>query len=279
MSSPGSIIVYMPVEGHARRLVPVANSLAGRGDGKVTGLHVIPPVQIYADAAVAIGAEYVQSQTALFREDADRARAAFEAEAAACGLDAAWREGRTSGQPYIGEVATACRTSDLVIAGQPDEEGVASGLITPADIIMACGRPVLVVPAAGSFDEVGNRILIAWNGSREAARAAFDALALCQEGTVIRILSAGAGGDSDEPHASGAVLAAALARHGHETDVHRTNPRSITVAEEILSRAADFSADTIVLGCYGHARLRETIFGGVTRDILAHMTVPVLMSH
>ncbi len=279
MSNLRSIIVYSPAERYARRLVPVANALARRNDCKVTGLHVIPPVQIYADAAIAVGAEYVQSQSDMFREEADRSRAAFEAEAAACGLDAAWREGHTAGQPYISEIATACRTSDLTIVGQPDEEGLLSGLISPADIIMACGRPVLVVPAAGSFDEVGHRVMIAWNGSREAARAAFDALALCPEGAKIRILTAGSGGDGDEPHLSGGALAANFARHGYETDLHRTNPDSITVAEEILSRAADFSADMIVMGCYGHARLRETIFGGVTRDIAGHMTVPVLMSH
>ncbi len=279
MNGPRSIIVYCPAARDASRLVPLAKALATSTDTSVTGFHVIPPIQVYADAAVAIGAEYIQSQSTLYREDADRARAAFEAEAEAHNLAVTWRESSGGGQPFVSEIATVCRTSELVLIGQPDENGFTARLVTPADIIMASGRPVLVVPSAGSYADVGKRVLIAWNGSREAARAAFDALPLFAAGAKIHILTSGPGGNADEPHQSGAALAKTLGQHGFDTVHHRTNPGSITVGEEILSRAADYSADMIVLGCYGHTRLRETIFGGVTRDILKHMTVPVLMSH
>jgi nucleotide-binding universal stress UspA family protein len=177
------------------------------------------------------------------------------------------------------KAVAAGRLADLVLATQYDPENPAAGYF-PEDLVLGCGRPVIMVPYAGTFGDIGSRILIAWNGGREAARALFDALVLFKPDAAIEVLTAenGAHGGVAAITAPEA-LAEALARHGFETAITHSRVGELTVGEDILSRAADFSADLIVMGGYGHTRLRETVFGGATRTILETMTVPTVMSH
>ena len=152
---------------------------------------------------------------------------------------------------------------------------------------MLSPRPVLTTPSKGPHADLGRRILIAWNGSREAARATHDALPFLIAAESVVVLTVDAAGDA---HSPGANIATHLARHGVNVDLHkRTSVRhppaqarraaKMNVGEVILSAAADYNADLLVIGAYGHSRLRETVLGGVTRHVLSHMSVPVLMSH
>src|SRR5690606_4452572 len=150
----------------------------------------------------------------------------------------------------------------------------------PADFVMRCGRPVLLVPYAGRFEAVGRRVLVAWDAGREAARAVRDALPLLKRAEHVEVVSF----NPDRPGARhgpipGADLAAYLARHDVKVHVSQQHGDDIEVGEQILSRAADLHSDLIVMGAYGHSRLRELALGGATRTLLASMTVPVLMSH
>jgi nucleotide-binding universal stress UspA family protein len=132
------------------------------------------------------------------------------------------------------------------------------------------------VPTKGEIRPVGRRVLVAWNGSREASRAAFDCLSLLQPGAEMKVLSV----DSTRGDATLAAIGGAIERHGLNPElasVSRSEGRS--VPEEILKAAADFQADLLALGCYGHSRLRETVFGGATTRILRDMTLPILMAH
>jgi nucleotide-binding universal stress UspA family protein len=181
-----------------------------------------------------------------------------------------------------GETATLIDLSksfDLIILGQLSPDAGADGL-RPDEIIVATGRPVLVVPYAGSFDTVGRRALVAWDGSREVVRALNDALPLLENAEAVTVMFVGAHQRSlEEQHPSLERIVRHLQRHGIDAKPEETPQGDIAISDVLLSRAADFAADLIVSGAYHHSQLREALMGGVSRDLLEHMTVPILMSH
>ena len=177
--------------------------------------------------------------------------------------------------------ARMARQTDLCVVGQPSEETPEpeAGQLAEA-AFMDSGRPALVVPYIGAAPEPMRRILVAWNGSREAARAVHDALPflLAAERTTVLIVDPqNLGGEIGEQ--PGADLAAHLARHGVRVEVKTIPGGGLSAGDAILAQAADDSADLLVMGGYGHSRLRELVLGGATRHLLAQMTLPVLLSH
>jgi len=145
--------------------------------------------------------------------------------------------------------------------------------------MIAAGRPVLVVPYAGAFETVGKRILIAWDGTREANRALHDALPLFTdpEATVVFVGSHERDLEQHRPALDRVVDH--LRHHGVAARLEEALRGGLAVSDILLSRAADLGADLIVSGGYHHTQLREALLGGVSRELLEHMTVPVLMSH
>jgi nucleotide-binding universal stress UspA family protein len=172
--------------------------------------------------------------------------------------------------------STLCNSADLVIASQYHDSIPAAAGYSPDDLVLGTGRPVLIVPTAGDLKPIGDRALIAWNGSREVARAVFDSLPLLRQGVSLRLVAV----DSPRGDATLEPMARTLSRHGIEAtaiSISRSDGRS--VSDEILKAAAEFEADLLIVGCYGHSRLRETVFGGATTRMLRDMTLPVLMAH
>ena len=176
-------------------------------------------------------------------------------------------------------VRLSARYADLVVAGQPEaeDEGELRGLAD--ELTLSAGRPVLFVPYAGKFEKVGERVLVAWDGGREAARAVSDALPFLQRAKAVEVAVFDPERSSRHGQEPGADIGLYLSRHGIKVQVARQSGAGFDVGAQILSRAADTSADLIVMGGYGHARVRELVLGGVTRSLLQAMTVPVLMSH
>ena len=179
------------------------------------------------------------------------------------------------------ELIVQARYVDLLVLGQADADDVAAtpaGL--PETIALGTGRPVLVVPYTGAPKSLGKTILLCWNSSRESARAASDALPFLKsaENVILLVVDPKT---SPETHGAepGADAALWLSRHGVKVTVQRDVAPDSDVAGIILSRAADHGADLIVMGVYGHSRMREWVLGGVSRTLLGSMTVPVLMSH
>jgi len=176
-------------------------------------------------------------------------------------------------------VTRRAQAADLVVLGQriPDHS---TGLDAPEDVILACSRPVLVVPYAGRrLDRIGENVLVAWNGSREAGRAVQDALPLLTMSAAVTVLLVDPEEDADIELADDLVLH--LGRHGlrAKTQVIRHELSTLSVSDTLLAQAAELDADLLVMGAYGHSRLREMILGGVTRDILRNTNVPVLIAH
>jgi nucleotide-binding universal stress UspA family protein len=215
-------------------------------------------------------------------EEEARAEAAAKAEgefrAAASRSPTVSSEWRNAQGDVPGDPAAAARCVDLVVAGQPDPDAALQRMAA-GDLLLSAGRPVLFVPYAGRFPSVGRRVLVAWNDSRESARAVADALPFlrkAQSAHVVRFetgrLGAPAGGSASD-------IAVHLARHGVKVQLGAERIEDIEVGEQILSRAADLDIDLIVMGAYGHSRVRESVLGGATRTLLDSMTVPTLMSH
>jgi nucleotide-binding universal stress UspA family protein len=214
------------------------------------------------------------------REDAERA-----AETALAAVSAAGRQAGATVDALRFEAATGsvgdalarlARCYDLTILPQPDPTGMDTSDVVEG-VLFGSGRPLVVVPYIQARPEIRN-VLIAWDGGAPAARVISHAVPLLAMARHVEILSIGAEA-GDRPFLSGRDLARHLARHGITSEPRRVTGADIGVSDLMLSHAADIGADLIVMGGYGHSRLREIVLGGATREILRSMTVPVLMSH
>ena len=173
--------------------------------------------------------------------------------------------------------ARIARRFDLLVARQAEPERT-----SPADLIIeaalfSTGRPVVIVPYIQKDAPKFDRIMLCWDGSPRAARAASDAMPFLKRAKTVEVVMVAEHGKSDE--APGADIAQHLARHGLTVEVKQIVAPNTKPADAILSHAADSGADFLVMGAFGHSRLREFVLGGVTRSLLEAMTVPVLMSH
>jgi nucleotide-binding universal stress UspA family protein len=183
----------------------------------------------------------------------------------------------------IPSVTRRAHATDLIIIGQANPENPlpASARTLVEDILMTAGRPLLLIPYAGRFDKIGTNALVGWTPTRESARAVHDALPILASGAKLVVLTVETprvGGDSQVLPTT--EIAEHLARHGIDVSAARTVVTDgLSPADALLDYASDIGADLLVVGGYGHSRTREMIMGGVTRDLLRHMTVPVLMSH
>jgi nucleotide-binding universal stress UspA family protein len=179
-----------------------------------------------------------------------------------------------------GDLVALARSVDLVVYGQHSPDWRLPTGFRPEDLIVGSGRPVLVVPYAGEFARPGRRVLIAWDGTREAARALHDALPLiakAEAATIMTVRAHEADFEADTPALR--RLEQHLKHHGI-TATHEESVRGdIPISDLLLSRAADLDVDLVVAGAYHHSQFREALVGGVSRELLDHMTVPVLMSH
>jgi nucleotide-binding universal stress UspA family protein len=210
-------------------------------------------------------------------QQAETARTAFEETTKREGINAEWR--CTEGG-LIDKLYESARYADLVILGQhnPDDQDANQGL---ADrLVLEVGRPCLVIPYIGARETLGQCVLVAWNARREAVRAVNDALPILQTADRVVVLAVnptyGESGEGDIPSAD---ICLHLARHGVKAEAESAVAQDIDVTSLLLSHTADLGADMMVMGAYGHSRLREMVLGGVSREMLQTMTVPVLMSH
>lgn len=263
----------------------VALALANKTEAHVTGLCVLEHL-LPADMAFALGGypdiwampEFARQIEAAAKSRADMVEAMFRDRLRRDDAKGDWVLETDSLLP---SVLRRAHVADLVIMGQqdPDNPGpaVARGLIE--DVIMASGRPVLVVPYAGTFGTIGSNVLMGWSRTRESTRALHDCLPLLDKGAKVTVLMAETH-PSDIDTLPTADVGEHLARHGLNVSAERTVLADrLSPADALLGYAADNGSDLMVIGAYGHSRTREMILGGVTRDILRHMTLPVLLSH
>lgn len=252
-----------------------ALDLTDRFDAHLTGIYAERPMDFayYGDVMGTVAIESIQQQR---EEHMQQVEQEFTKAVVLRESKCTFLADRVTGYQSLFAQAAV---SDLIICEQnnPNSPETTDTALTE-DLIMRTGKPVMVIPYIGCRPTMGQSILVAWDHSREASRAVHDAIPFLQNAEAVNIVSV-VKKDSRQHEIATADLAEHLARHNINVVAQDMVRNEVPVAETLLSRIADTGADMLVMGAYGHSRLREYTFGGVTRTLLNSMTVPVLMTH
>ena len=275
-----TILVHLDETARCKERVRIAAGIANAAGAHLVGAAMIgvstysflAPSAAERDPGLTRHLEFLQQQAAhavsLFKQSAQQ-----------------WGVSSFEGRVVDGEAGDGMRLqaryADLVVIGQCDLDEPASAVPPdfPEYVVLHSGRPVLVVPRKGEFAHLGRRVLVSWDASQGATRAVTDAIPLLRQADVVQLAIFNADTRASEHgERPGDDVALYLARHGVNIEVlqHQT---SRDVGSALLALAGELSSDLIVMGGYGHSRFRQMLLGGVTRTVLAGMTVPVMMSH
>ena len=257
----------------------IAADLAARSGGRVTGVFLKTTLINQYNNIGTIGYLPPEDLNRLIRENdegqAQDAATSFEALKAAAGAAKAECGSRMVGGDIPDDLIGLAQTADLVILPPPLLHPAYSVHASAVDICLA-GCPVLLTPAEVARTRIGEKALLAWNGSRESARALRDALPLLAPGASVEVRIAQ---PKDADRDDGPNLKAHLERHGFGANVVEVEEGRESVADWLKAEAARTGCDMIVMGLYGHNRLREFVLGGVSREMLHNPSLPLLISH
>ncbi|OAN53722.1 universal stress protein UspA [Paramagnetospirillum marisnigri] len=270
------ILVHVDGSARGEARLELALALAAEHEAHLVALHVRGRTQYGKLLAVQLGADM---DGILARDDAElaaQAQAQVEARRGNGAVSLEWRD-------VVGDTADTLalhgRYCDLVVIGQTAPDDM-NGRPLADNLVLAMGRPVMVVPHSGTFPSIGRRVLVAWNGSREATRAIHDALPILARASSVRVIAVNPGhGMSGHGELPGADICLHLSRHGVNAIGEHIRSDEVDAGAMLLNRAMDEDCDLVVMGGYGRSRLREMVLGGATHHLLQHMTVPVLFSH
>ena len=278
MSCIRSILVHVDAAPRCAARLLLADQLGLQHDAAVTALFAVTssyleyPLALGADASLALVSQQLDD------ERRAQARAYYDAAAHDGKPPTQWAE-LAGGAPVAG-FAQQALCADLLVLGQHQPQAL-QGAGVPADfvqsVLMASGRPALVIPYVGDAATIGRNVLVAWKATPESAHALSAAVPLMRGAQQVHVAC------WDEEAAAGPAAALDVVQylrlHGITATLHHHGKADRQLGESLLSLAADLAADLLVMGCYGHSRARELVLGGVTRSILASMTLPVLMAH
>jgi len=267
------IVVHQGEDMHSDRRLATGLALAKQFDAHLTGVYVLSYPNVPGFVQTELPSEIIEQRYNEIRAAGEAKRAAFDAAAAREGVSG---EFRVMEGDLADAVALCGRYSDLLVVGQPDPDHPGPTDSLAEDLLLAAGRPILVVPYAGDLSHLGRRVMVAWSSTREATRALHDAMPLLVRAEEVVVFSVN---PEDDNHIAGADICTHLARHGVNATPRHIMAPDMRVGDSILSAVADNGIDLLVMGGYGHSRLRELAFGGATRAILQSMTCPVVMSH
>jgi nucleotide-binding universal stress UspA family protein len=272
------LVVNLTVGNGRDAAAQFALSIAARFEAHIAGVAFAYDPVITPTALDGLSATWVDAQRAENRAAAQEAVDRFEAAAKREGLSAEHRIVEANLGVAAALFGRIARCFDLAVVGQTDPERVLPDDLLIEALLFESGRPALVVPYIQREDLKLSHVLVCWDGSHNAARAIADSLPFLTRTKKVQIVIV-ASGDGKTDELPGTDLGKHLARHGLDVEVKRLVAAQVDVSSVILSYAADCGADFIVMGGYGHSRLREFVLGGATRGILQSMTVPVLMAH
>lgn len=278
------LLVHLDGTAQARHRLDFAAALAATHEAHLTGLYILDLVPAFGALAHTYPGRIDQLKTyATIREaelnKAKEVEALFRDLLRRGDMDGEWRFIESLPSETV---ALHARYADLTIVGQIDPQNppAVNSMRIPEEVLLSSGRPVLVIPYIARYKATGENVIVAWKPTREAARALADALPLLVHAAKVTVLTVNPErGVDSEPGIPAADIALHLARHGVWVEAATTVANDIAVGDVLLNAVADSGADLLVMGGYGHSRAREFALGGVTRQILQQMTVPVLMAH
>lgn len=275
-----SIFVHVDDSPQTDPRLDVASRLARRYPAEILGTYLVPTRELTATEVALMPLEVVRASRASNAKAQADAEGRFRGAMKSGGVAmSTWLA--PAGDP-IEAAVTRARYADLAIVGQPKHGSPDAGFLAglASAVVMETGRPTLFVPYIGAGRTLGERVMIAWKDSRESARAVADALPLLKDAKeVLAIAVTPRTDETVQEYVSDKAVEGFLRRHGIEAAVKRMTAQDVAAGEYLLSRAADFGADLIVMGGYSRPRFSRLVWGGVTALMLESMTVPVLMSH
>jgi nucleotide-binding universal stress UspA family protein len=273
MQTPRSILLHLDSSARTTERIKLARQLADDFGAVVTGQPCLLSALVRYPFAMEGASAAIALMQELDRDSIGKMRATFM-QLAAGQERLHWVEPLADG-PW--GFARQALYADLMILGQRDPDDLAAAELPPdfqSSVLLESGRPALVLPYAGAIGPVGRTVLVAWKETREAARALSAALPWLQRAAQVHAVCVGQAVDAPLLSLQGHLKA-----HGVDLTTHAGGPEAGDAGNRLLSMAADVGADLLVMGCYGHGRTREWVLGGVTRTVLASMTLPVLMCH
>lgn len=273
-----TILTQLPTTARAKEMLKVAVPLAEAQGAHLIGLHVVPRMPVsFGVVEAPIPAEVIEQQTEALEAEATEIEKIFRHATQSYAANVEWRCSRPDRPNTAMDIVDQAYTADLVIVSQDDPDPFGLRSDVPSSVVFGAGRPVIILPRDNGQkmrDGMIRRVTIAWNRSREAARAVFDAMPVLEHAESVTVVGI------DPPYATfGDDLGASLARHGVRVEVRAVPRNGRSIGDAIAAEAAIDDADLIVMGCYGHSAFRESIFGGATYDVLDEMKRPVLMAH
>ena len=278
-SSLRQILVHLDPTSATPGRLATARALAQQHGAGLGALYACTPALVELPSAPLVDPAFVANLVEIEEERRSRVLKAFDKEMTQPGPVATWAH--TGEVPIAGAVAQQALYADLLVLGQRNPADEAARSLPPdfvESVLLASGRPALLLPYVGWNRAVGDSVAIAWKETPEAARAVCAAMPFLQRAGRVHVL---AWGEEETPRVSGDALDLEryLRLHGVQVTWHREGGEPRELGELLLSRVFDLDADLLVMGCYGHGRAREWILGGVSRTILDAMTLPVLMAH
>lgn len=272
-----TIMVCLNEVGRLPQLLDAARKLASTFEAHISGLYVVPSIEIYGDSAYGGIPVYYDVKNKHFVDHLPKVKQAFEDAMNSDGISYSFQAHEGSTPRIVDGVIDQALAADLVLVSATSTTpkiGVEHDFLQ--NLIIPVGRPVLILPLNGKTKLEFDDITLAWKNSRESARAVFDALPLlkksrsthiiCVDEAVPRMLEAG-------------EIATTLARHDIKADIINLVSKGMPTGEAILNAAKDNGSELLVMGAFGHSRLMEFILGGATRHVLQNLDLPVLMSH
>jgi nucleotide-binding universal stress UspA family protein len=277
-----TIVVHVNESEHAIDRIRIAAGIAMQEGAHLVGAAVTAiPAEFTLSGVMGDSAAGIDIYLDFVRQRAESALAQFVVTAEQSGVASIERR-ITTDEAAMG-ISVQGRYSDLVVIGQHDPGESLPGIRSdfPEYVVLNSGRPVLIIPYAGRFEHIGKRVIIAWDASVEATRAVAGAVPLLRRADAVQVAVFNPGhGTRLHGESPGSNIAHYLARHGVKVEVSQEKTAAeMDVGNTLLSHAADYAADLIVMGGYGHSRFREILLGGVTDTMLKSMTVPTLMAH
>ncbi|MCR9214530.1 MAG: universal stress protein [Proteobacteria bacterium] len=270
-----TILLHLNNDPQLDQRIEAALGIAEDYDAHVKALFTISQVTVPTSFMGYVPPEFIEQSRKVEEEHAAEAKAKLEEYAGKIGREVEIVIEEGYAPDLINEHAVAV---DLVILGQgdPDAENNAQSQYVADELVVSSPRPVLTIPFAGKYRDFGKHVLVAWNNSRESSRALHEAMPFLKKAEKVTLVSVNA--KEDEAYEMEHILGH-LKRHGIEATYKSGQWPGIGVGDALLDALVDYSADMLVMGAYGHSRLREMILGGATENILSHMTAPVLFAH
>lgn len=272
------IIVNLSVRNGSMAAGDYAVSIGSALDAHITGIAIAFIPNIPGASMGYLPIEIIETQQRANEDAAAAAIDRFAAAGAGAGVACEPRLLRIDFASAAARFGRFARRFDLAIVGQAEPDVHAVEAMIAESALFESGRPIIVVPYIQRAPFRLHRVMVCWDGSRAATRAVADAMPLLERAANVEVVTVSSE-HGKEGELEGADMGLHLARHGLAVQVTRLPRGNIDTADALLSHAAECGADFIVMGGYGHSRLREFVLGGVTRSILGAMTVPTLMSH